>query len=62
MEPVNDFIVNEESKDEALMEELQRRVRLAKYRAELEKMGQCDLPFEEMAAEEAQNEFKPKSA
>jgi hypothetical protein len=62
MERINDFMVNEESEDEVLLEELQRRVRLAEYRGELEKMGQQSLPFEEMAAEEVQNVSKPKSA
>jgi hypothetical protein len=47
---------------EARQEELQRRIRLAEHRAELEKMGQQDLPFEEMAAEEVRNVSKPKSA
>jgi transcription elongation factor Elf1 len=47
---------------ETQQEELQRKARHTEYRAELEKMGQCDLPFEEITAEEAQNVSKPKSA
>jgi uncharacterized Zn finger protein len=36
---------------EAQQEELQHKARFVEYRAELEKMGQQSLPFEEMAAE-----------
>jgi transcription elongation factor Elf1 len=46
---------------EAQQEELQRKIRLAEYRAELEKMGRQNLPFEEMGVEEVQNVSKPKS-
>jgi hypothetical protein len=47
----NDLILKQDSQnvqdrpDEVLMDELQRRIRLAEHRAELRRMGQQDLPF-----------------
>jgi hypothetical protein len=41
----NDLILNQDPEDEVLMDELQRKIRLAEHRAELRRMGQQNLPF-----------------